>query len=94
MFALLAFYVASAAYRAFRIRSLESALMMLAAILVMLGQIPFGLWISDDLPLVRLWLLEVPNSAAFRAIAIGSGVAGLIMAFRMWLSLEADKYNE
>lgn len=94
MFALLAFYVASAAYRAFRIKTLESGLMMTAALLVMLGQIPFGIWVWEGFPDVRLWLLEVPNSAAFRAITIGSGVAGLIMAFRMWLSIESETFNE
>ncbi len=94
MFALLGFYVASAAYRAFRIRSFESGLMMLAAIIVMLGQIPFGIWIWDGFPALRLWLLEVPNSAAFRGIALGAGVASLIMALRMWLSLETDYSSE
>lgn len=94
MFSLLGFYIASAAYRAFRIRSVESALMLGAAILVMLGQIPFGLWISEDLPSWRLWILEVPNSAAFRAIKIGASVAGLVMAFRMWLSIESESFGE
>lgn len=94
MFALLGFYMASAAYRAFRLRSMESGLMLGAALLVMLGQIPFGLWIYEGFPEVRLWILEVPNAAAFRAIAIGAGVAGLIMAFRMWLSIESDSFME
>ena len=93
MFSLLGFYIAAAAYRAFRIRSAESSLMMIAAVLVMLGQIPFGVWIWSGLPDVRLWLLEIPNSAAFRAITFGAGVAGLVMAFRMWLSIESDSFD-
>ncbi|NLF24813.1 MAG: hypothetical protein GX589_04050 [Deltaproteobacteria bacterium] len=92
MFSLLAFYMATAAYRAFRVRSAESALMMTAAVVVMLGQIPFGVWIWNELPEFRLWLLTVPNSAAFRGIALGSGVAGLVIAFRMWLSIESDSF--
>ena len=94
MFSLLGFYIAAAAYRAFRVRSAESALMMIAAVLVMLGQIPFGVWIWSGLPDVRLWLLEVPNSAAFRAITIGAGVAGLVMAFRMWFSIESESFEQ
>lgn len=90
MFSLLGIYIAAAAYRAFRIRSWESSLMMTAAIIVMLGQIPFGLWIYDGLPAIRQWLLECPNSAAFRAIKIGAAVAGLVMALRMWFSLESE----
>ncbi len=94
MFSLLGFYIAAAAYRAFRIRSAESALMMTAAVLVMLGQIPFGLWIWEGFPDVRLWLLSVPNSGAFRAIKIGAAVAGLVMAFRMWFSIETESFSE
>ncbi len=97
MFSLLGFYIASAAYRAFRVRSLESGLMMGAALLVILGQIPFMLFGSGPLgeelhhlfPRIRLWLLTVPNTAAFRAIEIGAAVGALVMAFRMWFSIEA-----
>jgi hypothetical protein len=93
MFALLGVYIAAAAYRAFRIRSLESALMMGAALVVMLGQISFGRVVSEDLPQLRQWLLEVPNSAAFRAIRLGAGVAGLMLAIRMWLSIESTSFS-
>ena len=92
MFSLLGFYIASAAYRAFRIRSAESLLMTLSALVVMLGQIPFGVWLWDKLPRMRLWLLEVPNSAAFRGITFGAAIASLIMAFRMWLSIESTSF--
>ncbi|MBN8550913.1 MAG: hypothetical protein J0M12_16490, partial [Deltaproteobacteria bacterium] len=94
MFSLLGFYIAAAAYRAFRIKSLESALMMVAAVIVMLGQIPFGLWLWDGFPELRLWLLSVPNSGAFRAIKLGAAVAGLIMAYRMWFSIETESFAE
>jgi hypothetical protein len=90
MFALLGVYIAAAAYRAFRVQSVESALMMTAALVVMLGQISFGKMLYDDMPALRQWLLEVPNSAAFRAIRLGAGVAGLMLAIRMWLSIESD----
>lgn len=93
MFSLLSVYIAAAAFRAFRIRSWESSLMMLAAVVVILGQTPFGVWVWDDLPAIRQWLMEVPNSGAFRAIKIGSGVAGLVMAFRMWLSIESESFS-
>ena len=93
MFSLLGFYIAAAAYRAFRVRSAESALMMAAALIVMLGQIPFGVWLCESLPDMRLWLLQKPNVAAFRAIAIGAGVASLVMAFRMWFSLESEGFG-
>ncbi len=93
MFSLLGFYIAAAAYRAFRVKSVESVLMIAAAFLVMLGQIPFGLWLWEDFPELRQWLLQVPNAAASRAIEMGAAIAGLIMAFRMWLTIEAESYK-
>lgn len=93
MFSLLAVYIAAAAFRAFRVRNIESALMMGAACLVILGQTSFGVAISGYLPTIRLWLLEVPSSAAFRAVKIGAAVAGLVMALRMWLSMESSSFG-
>lgn len=89
MFSLLAFYIANAAYRSFRVRSVEASVMMLAAIVVILGQIPHGpLYISEHLPAVRLWLLKYINTPGNRAIYFGAAIAGFAMAIRMWLSLE------
>ena len=106
MFAILAFFITSAAFRAFRIRSAEATLMMLAALLVMLGQVPIGQYITSGLPehgsylsLLRTdnisnWLLTTVNSPALRAISFGLGVGELAMALRIWLSLERGVYFE
>lgn len=93
MFALLGVYIAAAAYRAFRIKTFESALMMTAALIVMLGQIAFGKHLYEGMPGLRQWLLEVPSSAAFRAIRLGAAVAGLMLAIRMWLSIESSSFS-
>ncbi|MCS7301122.1 MAG: hypothetical protein NZ556_06160 [Fimbriimonadales bacterium] len=51
MFSLIAFYIFSAAYRAFRIRSVEASILMFTAMIVMIGIVPLGKLISDTVGL-------------------------------------------
>ncbi len=88
MFALLAFYIASAAFRAFRARNLEATLLLVAAALVMLGAVPLGeAWIpgiSD----AKQWIMEFPNTAAKRAIMIGVGLGMTATALKLMLGID------
>jgi len=103
MFALLAFYIASAAYRAFRVRTVEAGLLMVSALIVMLGLVSFGVWLTSGIPadsawaffrFERLysWLMNWFNMPVQRAVAIGVAVGGLAMAMRIWLSLERGSF--
>lgn len=71
MFALLAFYMASAAYRSFRAKNALAALLLGSAFVVMVGQVPLGQAISGHLPQVSHWIMTVPNTAAKRGIDLG-----------------------
>jgi hypothetical protein len=93
MFSLLAFFLASAAFRSFRIRSFEAGLLFAAAIIVMLGRIPVGASISEiipfvDLPIAAEWILDVPTTAAMRAIQIGVGLGMATLSIKIILGLE------
>ena len=88
MFSMLAFFIASAAYRAFRARTLQATLLLTTAVLVMLGRIPVGQAIYDGLPDVANWIMAVPNTAVQRGIIIGAALGGAATALRIVLGLE------
>ena len=88
MFSLLAFHIASAAYKAFRARSAEATVLLIAAIIVMLGQVPIGAQISKWIPETSNWILNVPNLAAKRAIALGVGLGMTATSLKILLGIE------
>jgi len=91
--AILAFYLMSAAYRAFRLNNLDAGVMMGSAVIVLLGLVPLGDYLTHALPewlQLGFWakkILEVPNVAVQRAVLIGAVAGAFAAGLRQWLGL-------
>ena len=84
--ALLAFLTLAAAYRLFRLRNVESAVLLIAALLVLVGQASFGL--LPVLPQLRDWILDVPALAGMRGILLGVALGAVLTGIRLLLGVE------
>jgi hypothetical protein len=88
MYASLAFWIASASYRAFIARSLEAGILLVSATVVLLGKAPVGEIIWDKFPAMGHWIMTVPNTAAMRGIMIGAAVGAIAMGIRVMIGIE------
>jgi hypothetical protein len=97
MYSLLAFYVASASYRAFRAKNTEATILLVAAFIILLGRTPLGTmvtsWIPNSfsilqIPNLAIWIMNSPNLAGQRAIMIGISLGVISMSLRLLLGIE------
>jgi hypothetical protein len=88
MYSILVFYISSAAYRAFRIKTFEASVLLVSAVIMMLGRAPIGEAISGTIPKMADWILNYPNAAGMRGITIAATLGGVATALRIVLGIE------
>lgn len=92
-FSLLAFFIATAAYRVFRARTLESTLLLITGLVVLLGQAPVSQLLWDRLPATKDWILAIPSTAGARGILLGAALGIVTTGLRVILGLDRQ-YSE
>ena len=97
MFALLAFYIASAAFRAFRAKNVEAVLLLGTAFIILLGRTFAGVvltnWMPDELSGLRIenltnYIMSVFNLAGSRAIMIGIALGVASTSLKVLLGVD------
>jgi hypothetical protein len=92
MYSLLAFYISSAAFRAFKARTKEAAVLLLSGAAIMLYNAPAGSMIFGPLApqfnLLGEWITNVPQMAGLRGIMIGAAVGAIALGIRVMTGRE------
>ncbi len=88
VFSLLAFFVASAAFRGFRARSVQAGLLLGAALIILISRSALGNVVGEWLPDLADWMRNYPSMSARRAILIGIGLGSLTTALRVIVGIE------
>jgi len=89
LFALLAFFLAAAAYRFLRIGRSGGVWMLAGALFMLIVQAPVSrLFLAAPLERLADWLLEQPVMAALRGVILGGGLALLVIGVRFLLDRE------
>ncbi|OGO04396.1 MAG: hypothetical protein A2Y73_09080 [Chloroflexi bacterium RBG_13_56_8] len=88
MAALLAFFVVSAAYRAFRLRNVEAAILLVTSLFMLLAQLPFIQAWSPYMPILREWIVTIPVTAGMRGILLGISLGTIATSLRILLAVD------
>ena len=92
-FALLALFIATAAFRAFRVRNMETFFFVLFALIVLLGQVPIGIYLWTEFPIIKDWILNVPTLAGIRGILLGVALGTIATGLRILIGADRPYTN-
>jgi hypothetical protein len=83
IYAILVFYLTSAAARSFKVRDLESLLLLLGAFFVLMQQAPLGEYLFPYFGPIGSWLVNNLAMAASRVFTISATLGGIVLAIRL-----------
>ena len=87
IYSLTVFYIFYASWRAFRVRSIESTVLLISGILIMCSNIPLGSFVPG-LSETGSWIFKAPSAAGSRALEIAAAFGIVIMGFRTLIGKE------
>jgi hypothetical protein len=88
MYSILAFFITSAAVRAFKARNVEASIVLIAGTLQLMSNAPYFIDTVPILASVGLWIRNVPNMATMRGVMIGAALGAIALAVRTLMGIE------
>ena len=93
IFSLLAFYIGTAAYRAFRAKNAEAAILLIAGCIVLLGRVHIGAKILPFTAPATDWIMSVLNVGGQRGVMIAGAIGFIAVSLRIIVGLERRAYG-
>ncbi|HHW27549.1 MAG TPA: hypothetical protein GXX23_09520 [Firmicutes bacterium] len=93
MFSIMVFFIASAARRSFRARNIDAAFLLVAGLLVLLGNAPLTALMSSWFPKAGGWFMNYANVSGNRAIMIGAALGMVLTGFRVIVGLDRSYFG-
>lgn len=88
MYSILAFFITSAAVRAFKARNIEAAIVLVSGTLMVMGNAPLFTNAAPVFVDISLWIRNVPNMATMRGVMIGAALGAIALAVRTLMGIE------
>jgi len=93
-FAILAFYILSGAFRTFRSKDIYATFLVLSALLVFMGNSPVTYILWPGFAAIKIWIMDVANTAGYRGIIIGVAIGTLVTSLRILIGRETGYLAE
>lgn len=94
MTALMAFFLVSGAYRAFRLDRTGAGILVGVTLFMLLAQLAVSERLSPYIPALREWLLAVPVTGAIRGILLGASLGALAASLRILVGIDRPQAPE